>query len=187
MKYDYLLNMAYEFYPKGIDSIDDKAKYLLSKEYAKLNKTIKYHSEYPNDPSLDVFLSIFKKIGKEMIFSDATWFNWQDRCYTFELREKRGNNIYTIRFYKSILVPYFFLKTFKIKMHKNKKEYFELSHDSVYDKKKIAEIKKAAKDILLVDEFDSTIAKNIIEDINFEDIRLGKFTLFNAFFSNNII
>lgn len=131
MSLDSFFDVVYEFYPKGIDCLVDMERYASSKEYLKLKNKIKWCAESPRKEGLEMFLSQFKKVGKEMKFYDATLFRWQDRCFTFELSERQGKITNKIRFHISVLIPYFVINYFKIERYDDKSIYTLLSYDDV--------------------------------------------------------
>ncbi|WP_405247843.1 hypothetical protein [Cellulophaga sp. Asnod2-G02] len=185
-KIEDLFKLAYKYYPKDIDCISDKGKYIKTKQYSLLKKIITDTRENSRKEVIEKFSKKFKEIGGNMNFQDTTFFEWQDRCYTFELSEERDGAIHKLRFHISIIIPYYLISYNKIELEGNGSQYSEMPLDQYEDKNDIIKkIRESATEILMFEELDKSITNEVFKDINFEDIPIGHFTLFNAFFLNS--
>ncbi|WP_411031666.1 hypothetical protein [Spongiimicrobium sp. 3-5] len=178
-----LILIAYDHYPRNVDSISDKDSYILSKQHRKLLDKIERHNK-PYSKNIVGLIEELKLLGaKEFDFNDATYFDWQDRCFTFEFIKNIGDKVLILKFYKSIIAPYFSIQYFQSKEVDNSNRYLMISKvefdqaDFVNGICKIAnkhELKKLPLDLI----------RKKVPDINFDDIRMGKFTYFNVLFNS---
>lgn len=185
-KYNELLDVAYKYYPCKIDSINQKEEYLLTLEYKKILNQINLFSEpYPKE--INFFLNDLRNINQNnFLFNDLTYFNWMDRCYTFEFKKKVNNSFFIIKLLRSIIRPFFIIETELCVMKNNSFKHFKLKKkDPVFIDLINKIIPLCNKHNLL--EFDYDLVNIKIENINFDDIKMGEFTFFNAFFNSQQI
>lgn len=180
------LEKAYEYYPKNIDAINNKEKYILTNEFKKLLSTIEKHKKNLGGNS-DLFRKLKKTNNNQFILSDDTFFQWNDRCYTFSFSKVIDNNTtICLKYYKSILIPYFYFTPFYIKKNGERYIYLNIDKNNFPYPNLVHNIKQISKEENLI-EFDSKLINRKINNINFDDIKMGHFTLFNTFFlSQNI-
>lgn len=180
-----LLIIAHEYYPINIDCIAEKDSYVKSMQFKILLKKIQEHKKgYPND--IIVLIEEFRALIKttKFVFNDTTYFEWHDRCYTFEfVHRDLDDTTLILKFYKSIIAPFFFVEYFQTNVINNVNRYFKASKGDFHYPDFINGIYSIAKKIGLK-ELDPELADKKVPDINFDDIPMGEFTYFNIFFNS---
>ncbi len=181
-----LLKVVYNYFPKGIDCIKEKKIYVETKEYKRLSNHIKSFNN-PYSKEIDIFIEEIKNLNfPNFSFNDSSYFEWEDRCYTFEFCKEINGESFILRVYLSILKPYFTIKFFKINVENDRHIYNIISSKSFPEEKLILELKNILEKHSYK-EFDESLLSERIFDINFQDINMGEFTFFNAFFVNQLI
>lgn len=188
MIFEILNNIAYMFYPKNICCFQAKEKYLDSQEYKKLFSIIDFFElnwskELNYEFNKNIILKDFKNLSR---------LDMQDRCLTYSLNLVEDGELQSITLYMSILVPYYVIVTNKHKIElffsKSKIEELEMSNLKTRKiKDLVLEIENIVESKLLFQKFPEELMNFVIKDIAFQDIGLGRFTMFNAFFNNQII
>lgn len=184
MEQKQLLNLIYNFYPRNIDCVNQKELYIKSLQYERLSKLIS-ENKAPYSIEMKNFISSFKELD-DFVYNDTTNFDWLDRCYTFEFSKKIDQGYLLLRFYKSIIAPYYLILCFKIVEKGNRQKYIPIIKSEFSDQNILNKLNIIAKQFQLK-SFDDNILKNTISDISFEDISFRKFNFFNAFFLNQEI
>jgi hypothetical protein len=188
---DFFLSQVYKYYPKGVSPIQDDANYKKQPEYETLIKTIQHKEVFPEDKKETLVKDL--KDTYDLMFKDFTLFSWLDRSYSLQSLLKRENLICEVLCINiSVIIPYFtiyILKTERENMKDIKRKYPPAVSQELLEEH--SELVKSIKS-LLVNQYDLRVFPNsleneIIEGIGFQDIPIGKFTFFNAFFheSNN--
>ncbi|WP_281225273.1 hypothetical protein [Flavobacterium aquiphilum] len=186
-----LINLAYLFYPRKICFQKEEEKYFNSVEYKRLIERIGYFNKDENRYFCDILKKDFENDKVLRNFKDVSLLDWQDRAISFNLQIVQESELHTISLFLSILIPFY-----TIRVQKNKIEYFFSSleieqmkndnSDSREIKDLISEISTRVENKMLYRMFPNELINMIIEDINFQEIPFGKFTMFNAFFNNSI-
>lgn len=190
MDWKKLTNLAYNYYPKGVSSFDNK-EYEGTLENGLLidrlnNSTFFVESE----------LIAFKaKIESEFTLKleDVTVKSWHDRCFNLQaLVEERNNNKKILCINLSKLIPSYFCYILEVEFDNEigRLKYLP-RREKNYEKKIDNEISKI--NLILESSFNESglfkfpenMLNEVIPDISFQDIDFGKFTMFNAFFLNN--
>lgn len=185
MKKKNLLDIVYKYYPRNVDCINRKEFYISTKEYK--NLLIKINISKKEYSKNKLIINDLKKISENWgDFNDLTYFEWLDRCYTFEIIKKNNNTFFQLKIYQSILAPFYFIKFYEIKPIDERFKYYEISENNFFDPNYILTIESIMKKNNL-EKFDSKLINLKIRDINFDDIELGSFTFFNAFFNSQNI
>jgi len=187
-----LTNLVYLFYPKNVCAFTEKDKYLLTEEYKRLKEII---VDFDSEKSKTLQANIIDKFEKDYTlknFKDASLFDWEDRCLTFNLTIIEDGELYTISLYLSILIPYYVIKCQKgiIDLWFSKSQIDQLKKDNTETRKinkLILDIETIVKDELLYEKLPTEILSTIIPDVSFQDSIFGHFNIFNAFFNNVII
>lgn len=182
-----LINLVYLFYPKNICSLTEEKEYLESKEHKRLLGIIK-HFETNKSLCFDLEKT-FKKDSVIKNIRDMSLLDYKDRALTFQLTVVVEGELFTVTLYLSILIPYYL-----IMVQKNKIELIFSENEIVKmenEKTDTRNIKVLVEDIssfvettMLYSKFPEQLCNKIIEDVSFEEIPLGRFTMFNAFFKN---
>jgi hypothetical protein len=185
IKIEYLRNLAYNFYPSDIDAISDQEKYKNSNEFHTLKKSL--NSNYETIKDLNLFFKNYE--NKNFTFRDCTNLRWMDRCLNFNFFQINKTNIESFCYNISLLIPYYTIYKIKIPIDStgDKIVWTGLPYTSDYYS---AEIENEIKFISSFLEFNFINKKELnvpFENINFQDISMGKFSLFQAFFLNEII
>ena len=187
-----LTNLAYLFYPQDICAWEEKEKYLQSEEYKNLKRWIEIFDSDKGELLRHNFKMEFDKDLILKNFEDFSKLDWQDRCFKFNLTLIEDGELQSINLYLSILLPYYIIRS-----RKHKTELFfseskikEIENNNLSTRKikdLIINIKEIVETKLLYKEFPEELICHVIKDISFQDSRLGFFTMFNAFFNNEII
>ncbi len=177
-----LLNIIYDYYPRNINSINDVEGYTQSKEYKNLLNCIEKNKK-PYKNQMKNFLEDIRKTNKNGFnFKDITNFGWQDRCYTLEFDKQINNKSFlNLKIFKSILGPYYLIKTYEIEFLNNRYKYNTISNSLFPYPNFIYDLKQILKKYNL-SEIDYQLSKSKINNINFQDIEMKEFTVFNALF-----
>ena len=185
MRKSELIDICYSYYPRNIDCINQKEYYIETREYKNLLERIKNtKKEYSKNK---IIINRLEHISTNWgSFKDKTYFEWQDRCYTFEFTKEYENTFFQLKLYQSILLPIYFIKYFKIVPSSNNVKCLKIPKEEFLDLNFLSSIEFILKDSHLI-ELDYKLANVIIKDINFDDIQMGNFSLFNAFFNSQNI
>lgn len=184
-----LKNLAHSFYPKNICSIHDKENYLQSCEYKNLSKTLNSFFEYKTFPFYGDLINCLKEDKFFEKVQDVTLLEWEDRCISLELDIIEGKTLDKICLHISLLVPYYViylleseieLNSFKLK---TVPKYNQMKMENIYYDK-IKMLIKIVEKTTDYKKLPISLANYGIPDINFHDIEMGEFNLFNAFFLN---
>ncbi len=181
-----LKNLAYSFYPKGICSIKQLPKYKSTPQFKLLDEIIQKHKAKPLLP----FIKDFKQLPTNKIASDVTRFSWKDRAYNFQLIEVKEKFLISICLNISILIPYYTIYVVRVELKENTQEWLTLpnklnSFEEQIHKNDIDLIEDLVEKKLNLKKLPISAFSTHIEDINFQDQRMGDFSIFNAFFLND--
>lgn len=185
---DNLINieeLIYTFYPKGIDALNNPKKYIKSIEYKNLLDKIDSKGEI----KMESLKNIFKNLS--LHFDDYTLFDWHDRCYNFQLSEILENKLYKIHINISVISPFYFIFLSQTNIDESGKHISVTKRISNQNLKKycviINQLSRLLEDEIGYKKFDEKNLKKVISDVNFQDVEMGKFTYYNAFFLNDLI
>lgn len=184
-----LRKIAYQYYPKNVDALNEQKKYLNSVEFQNLKNII---FSFKNDFSsfeLNDYKKNISNLSNDIKFVDATLFDWLDRAYNFQLYKIINNKIYSLCINISFLVPFFTYYTLELEIDKVTgvwKSYPKENENikEKYFKKEVLDLYKMTVECLGLSLFPKEIENKILEDISFQDIKEGELTFFNAFFLN---
>lgn len=183
-----LKKIAYNYYPKGICAINDKDNYLKSYQYRNLSQTLEdFTINDIHQNSYSTLLNEFKKHNLINEIEDVSLSSWQDRCLSFELDIVDGNELIKICLNISLIIPYYVVYLLKNEITTNPYKWITIptrnKEAELTEYREIIEvIKSIVEETIRFNKFPEDIAKNIIPDINFNDINLGAFNYYNAFF-----
>jgi len=181
---------AYLYYPKDISSFKDKVNYGNSSENKRLNDTLK-NINYNELKKVDKLKNKLNVVYNKIIY-DFTILSWQDRAHNIQfILNKRENKTYILCINISILIPVYtcYIIEIEFDLVKNKLKHSpkrNLKLEKTIFKKYIEETKLLIENITNYEEISCEFSDSKIADLSFQDIELGKFTIFNAFFLNNI-
>lgn len=187
-----LKELAYLYYPKNICPWTQKELYLETVEYKRLQLLIEHFDSDVNQKIRNNIVTEFDKDSVFKDFQDFSRLDWEDRCYTFLLSVVEGGEMYTINLYLSILAPYYVINVTMLKgrmlFSQSKLDEIESKNlDTRKVKDLVLEIENIVEKKFLYSKFPKEILGVKFEDISFQDSYLGEFTMFNAFFNNNVV
>nr|WP_294923644.1 hypothetical protein [uncultured Flavobacterium sp.] len=187
-----LTNLIYLFYPQNICSYTQKEEYFATEEYNRLKEII---VDFDSEKSKILRTSIIDSFGKDITlknFKDLSLFEWEDRCFTFNLNIIEDGELYTISLYVSVLIPYYVIKVQKgmIELWFSKSQIEELEKENKETRKVnglILDIETIIENKFFYKKFPEELGNIIIPNVSFQDSTFGHFNMFNAFFNNVII
>lgn len=192
MIYEVLVNLAYLYYPKNICPWDEREKYLETKEHKRLMSVINFFDSDENKKLRENVMAEFKQDPILKDFEDFSRLDYQDRCFKFFLNVFEDGKLYSISLYLSILSPYYVI----VQLTHPPEPFFsqsrieELERENTDPRKLkdlILDIESIVEDKLLYQKFPESLIRTVIDDISFQDIYLGHFKMYNAFFNNEYI
>lgn len=176
--------LIYTFYPKGIDALNNPKKYIESLEHKNLLDKINSKGEIQTKSLRNECENL------SLRFDDYTLFDWYDRCYNFQLSEISENNLYKIHINISIISPFYFIFLSQTHIDENGKHISITKRILNQDLKKyhviINHLSRLIEDEIGYKKFNEKYLAKVISDVNFQDIEMGKFTYYNAFFLNDL-
>lgn len=184
-----LTNIAYAYYPKGIDSIKQRDEYNNSDEFKRFEMVVNsYYSTKENIHTLNLLKKEFSRHDSIKNFNDISSLSF-DRCLTieFEFLETDSGKLYRIVVMVSILIPYFFIYVLENEIQLEPYKWLssprrDKETESNKFKNEINLISDIIKQISNFDLFPEKYLDIVLEDVSFSDIRMGYFSFFNAFF-----
>lgn len=183
---EFFLQKVTTIYPEGISHFRDKEKYVSSKEYKRLLSLISSKEVFSDSKKESLINDL--KIEQELEFRDFSLFSWNDRAHNIQTILKSENLISIVLCINiSIIIPYYTIYTLKIEresINKIKRKYSPIKDNSllVEFSDLTLKIKQLFENRYKLKEFPDMLLKQTIGNISFQDIELGDFTFFNAFF-----
>lgn len=180
-----LKNIAYLYYPKGISNIDENERYLYSDEFRRL--VFMLNTFYSNNNDYHLLLEKLKAYDIIDKIQDLTSLSF-DRCLTFEIDYLKGDNkLIKISINISILIPYYMVYVEENQIELNPYKWITLPKrnitlENTEYKEHLNLISSIVEETIKFHKFPEDIALKIIPDISYQDVRMGDFTFFNAFF-----
>lgn len=186
-----LTNLVYQFYHKNICVFTEKDKYFKTEEYKRLKEIL---ADFDSHESKILRSGIIDKFQNDYTlknFTDASLFEWEDRCFTFNLFIIENEDLYTISLHLSVLVPYYVIRCQKgiIELWFSESQVSELQQENKESRTindLILDIERIIEREYLYQKFPIELINTIIPDVSFQDSYLGHFTMYNAFFNNVI-
>lgn len=184
-----LKNLAYLFYPKKIDNILDKENYLKSYEYKNLSNTLKEFTNYLESEFYTKIIDEIKSIDQLKNINDTTVFNWEDRCISLEIDLLQNSTLNKICIHISFLVPFYIIYVVENEIELNPYKWKTIPKHNV-EKEQTIFLEDIRTLSFIIEKhtsytkFPIHLVNEIIHDINFQDIEMGEFNFFNAFFLN---
>ena len=182
-----LKNIIYCYYPKGINNITEKEKYLNSKEFINLSNLL-------NSINVETFTNKLETEIKKNIFfkniQNRTSLSF-DRCITFELEIIKNDKLIRFVIELSVLFPYYYIYITENIIQNKPYMWMSLPiRNNELERKYQSEINMLK--IIIEDETGYfPIFENIkdvkINDLYFQDVEPENFTIYNAFFKDEQI
>ena len=193
MSIEEFTDIAYKYFPKGIDNLAEHDRFINSPEIKNLSNHCMSFSDREQKGNFDNFYERIESLDLSKNFHNATLFHWNDRAFNLQLAELKGDKHYSVCLNVSTVVPYYLtyvLETTLIDTKNDPDSLFDfkittpfrnIEMENHYDDllQKMASVAEAFFD---VKPFSQELIETIIPDLTFETIRPGKFTFFNAFF-----
>lgn len=182
-----LKNIIYCYYPKGINNITERERYLNSKEFTNLSDLLNSINVELISERLE--MEIKKKPFLENIQNKSTLSF--DRCLTFDLEIVKNNKLIRIVLEISVVYPYYYIYVTENQIQFNPYKWLTLPKRSLELEKEYFSTIKLLKSIIEKEIGYSVISENIknikINDLFFQDVEPGNFTVYNAFFKDDMI
>lgn len=178
-------NIAYLYYPKGISNIENRENYLSSNEYTRLTNVI---ANFYNNTDNNILMSKLKIHPLLNSMKDVTLLEWQDRALSFEMEVvKNRNKLIKICLNISLIIPYYIIYVLENEIKTNPYKWVTIPKRS--EKLELTDYNEHLKLISRIVEeetkfsaFPKNISNVVLPDICFNDLKMGEFTFFNAFF-----
>lgn len=188
-----LQETAYQYFPKGISSIEQPGLYHSSKEFKSLSNVFIENFEKQQRGEFDSFYDKLQDLDKTMHLHKYGLYIPNERAHNLQLADVKGNTLYSICLNISIIAPYYTIYILETDVERFTEKPVDFTvmkplntirnkeMESVYDPllKKIRELTEEA---FQANFFPEELIYTIIPDINHNRIRFGEFTMFNAFF-----
>jgi len=190
---DSLFNIAYNYFPKGINSVDQPGLYYESNEIQLLTKVFNENFERQQKGGFDSFYNALQLVAPEMHLHKNGLYIPNERAHNIHLTQLKETTLYSICLNISIIAPFYtlyvletniahllkkpidFLNAPQLNTFRNKQK--EIEYQPTLDK--IAQLTAQTFSAKL---FPEELLEIVIPDINHDMIAMGKFTMFNAFF-----
>lgn len=182
-----LKNIIYCFYPKGIDNVLERERYLNSKELVHLFNFLNNVDVKSTVEKLEMEI---KRDNRFQNIQDRSSLSF-DRCLTFDLEIFSNNKLIRIVLEISVLFPYYYIYVTENQFEINPYKWITLpKRCKVLEEEYSSEITSL---MYIVDRITgySPITDDImnmkIDDVSFQDVEKGNFTVYNAFFKDELI
>lgn len=185
-----LKRIVYLYYPINISAVENTADYLKTKEFINLKASIDSSIAQSQLDKME------KDIAEKYIdfrFQKVSANNWLDRAECYWLDNIIDNTLFRYRLQISKLIPYFVVYLTKIVLNLDNHRIFAAPPEIV-DAKEYSQESRELINFLIdyvkmnlgLNTFNIDLDEYIVDDVSFQDINFGKFTLYNAFFTNNL-
>lgn len=180
------LKKIYNLYPKEISPLWDIEKYRNQSEHKTLVELISKKEIFPEEKK-EKLIDDLKNLYNLKV-EDFSLFSWNDRAYNLQSllsREELVCNVLCINI--SVIIPsytIYILKTERENMEEFKLKYPPTLNDSLLEKYSdlIGSVESLLENQYNLKKFPNNLKDKIISNVGFQDIGIGKFTFFNAFF-----
>ncbi|MGB5818871.1 MAG: hypothetical protein WBG90_05250 [Saonia sp.] len=187
------IKTVYELYPKNISAIGSRNEYLTSIEHIELNKRLSDENSIYGLSNIELAKTRIESAFKTKI-EDHTVNSWLDRCYNWQFllnpKSKESKKLVmciNISKVKHIYIIYILEVEFSETLGRLK--YLprrNLLFEQQKFKAEIEEIEEIlSSELLMIKPFPKKKLDDRIIDVSFQDIEIGDFTMFNAFFLND--
>ena len=183
---DYFLKKVAEYYPRKISPLYDSTNYRNQPEYERLMEEISKRDIFPESQKDQLIADLKRLYGLD--FKDVSLFSWQDRAYNLQTLLKKEALICEVLCINiSVLIPYFTIYVLKTEQENSndlKRKYSPLVSQELFNKypQQVDSIQSLLRHDYDLNDFPHDLKNEIVNDVGFQDIPIGKFTFFNAFF-----
>lgn len=184
-----LKQIVYLYYPSNLSATKKTDDYIKTQEFINLKASINSSSRKENLEKLENEISY--KLN-EYNFQKVSLDHWLDRAECYWLDIIIENKLFRYKLQLSKLIPYFTIFLTELNLNSDNKTFasppkiIKEDHYSQKSKELISYISEYIKINLGLKPFDLSWNNYIIEDVSFQDWDFGNFTLYNAFFSDNL-
>lgn len=193
MELESLKKVAYQFYPKGISSIDNSEGYKNSLENRNLVSFLKSGALYSKKELGRLLIRMDNEL--DLDFEDVTVESWYDRCYNWQaLIQQEGNKKLVLCVNISKILPTYISYLLEVEFDEalGRLKYLPRRNYDL-EENDFKEI-FSKLDGILTESFESTkifkFPKDLLHvrlsDLSFQDIDFDNLTMFNAFFLNSL-
>lgn len=175
-----------EIYPKEISHFRDKENYILSQEYKNLMSLISFKKAFSDSKKENLINDL--KIEQNIDFSDFSLFSWNDRAHNIQTLLKTDGLISIILCINiSVIIPYYTIYTLKIErksVNEMRRKHSPITEESYMKEfsELVSKIKLLLEKKYKLKKFPDELLNQITDGFSFQDIEVGSFTFFNAFF-----
>ena len=167
----------------------DKEYYLKTYEFKNLSNTLNEFTNYLESDFYTKIINEIKSIDQFKNITDTTVFNWEDRCISLEIDFLQNSTLNKICIHISFLIPFYIIYVLENEIELNPYKWKTIpTHNK--EKENTIFLEKIKTLSLIIEKhtsfnkFPMHLINEIIHDINFQDIEMGEFNFFNAFFLN---
>ena len=185
-----LENIAKSFYPVGIDPITNYEDYIRSKEYNNLINCKKEIFSIIENSNLEI--ELLKMFKSNVLLADIENVTQEpiDRSMTFRIESVEEKILYQLCVKISVIVPYYTVYALRNSIEFDPYRWVDLPlRDNYSEKEKFSKqiliISEIVENRLCFNKFPEYLLNKEIENLGYSDIRLGKLTFFNAFFTED--
>lgn len=183
-----IINIINSFYPSGLNAMDDYDKYIESIENKKLNETkFEVFQSKTRVNQVNNIIRDVKKRERLNNIEDITSESF-DRCFSLKIDFKEEGNLHQLYIRLSVLAPLYVIYVVSNPIENDPYRWIDIPRRNKEYENSISEEIKFLQGIIekqtsysLVNE---TLLTNVLDDLSYEDIDFGNFTIFNALFLN---
>ena len=178
------------FYPTSISSLEDYDKYILSSENKKLNniKSELFQSQKMIGQIDNIILNVseYERLKNIENYTSESF----DRCFSLKAEYKEERHLYQLYIRISILAPVYTIYVVSNPIENNPYRWLDTpKRDKDYERiisDEILILKKVIENEINYSFIDKSILNKIVDDVSYEDVSFGNFSMFNALFTNDI-
>lgn len=188
-----LINIAYQYFPKGIDSRLNPTDYNSSFEFQRLCQKFESELQKQQNGDFDEFYDDLQALDTSMHLHKYGLYAPNERAHNLQFADLKGNVLYSICLNISIIAPYYcvyILETNVERFLKKPVDFFSAEPINTFRNKEkekeymplLNKIRKLTEKTFEITEFPEELVTEVIPDISLKRNSFGKFTMFNAFF-----
>lgn len=191
MNIEQLTAIAYQYFPRGIDSRLKPLEYNDTKELKHLCSTFNREFAKQQNGEFDAFYDELQALDNSMHLHKYGLYFQNDRAHDLQLADLKGNILYSICLNISIVAPYYcvyVLETNIERFLKKPVDFFSPVPINTFRNKEkeytllLNKIRELTEQTFGITEFPEEFINEVIPNINYDLIHMGEFTMFNAFF-----
>lgn len=188
-----LLKTVYKYFPKDVDTNLYPQRYNQTDEIKLLSKVFIENFNKQEKGEFDYFYDALQALDPSKHFHKYGLYISNDRAHNLQFGDLKGTTLYSICLNISIIAPYYtmyVLETEVGRFLKKPVDFFtsiplntfrniekEIEYEPLLKK-----IENLVEETFSYQSFPNELIDEVIPDINHQSIRMGEFTMFNAFF-----